>query len=204
MKRKIAVFACALLAASAFADVSEDECVSTAAKIQLLKQFDKDGDGRLNAEEREEARKALRERRADLNKIRLRHAKDVVAKFDKDGDGKLDETELSAFLEEQRKMFEAMRRRKMERMERSLPKEVLAKFDKNGDGKLDAEERRAMFKDAMQRRAALVKKYDKNGDGRLDEQEREEMLNDPEVRAMMKQIIGDGTRTPPPPPPPAD
>ena len=58
-----------------------------------------------------------------------------------------------------------------------------------------------MFKDAMQRRAALVKKYDKNGDGRLDEQEREEMLNDPEVRAMMKQLIGDGTRTPPPPPP---
>ena len=78
---------------------------------------------------------------------------------------------------------------------------LLQKEASGGDGKLDAEERRAMFKDAMQRRAALVKKYDKNGDGRLDEQEREEILNDPEVRAMMKQIIGDGTRTPPPPPP---
>ena len=161
-------------------------------KIQLLKKYDKDGDGRLNEQERAEAMKAIKEKSADLDELRDKNVQDVIKKFDKDGDGKLDKSELAAFLDEQRKMFENMRARRFRNM--PVPKEVLAKYDKDGDGKLSPQERRAMFEDARKRRAELVKKYDKDGDGKLSEAERAELIKDPEIQNMMKRMIGDGSR----------
>ena len=51
----------------------------------LMKKFDKDGDGKLNEEERAEARKTMEARRQE-----------ALKKFDKDGDGKLNEEERKA------------------------------------------------------------------------------------------------------------
>ena len=84
---------------------------------EVLAKFDKDGDGKLNDEERAVA-KAAGEAKMEERK------KEMLAKFDKDGDGKLNEEERKA-AEEERK------------------KEMLAKFDKDGDGKLSEEERKA-------------------------------------------------------------
>ena len=52
---------------------------------ELMKKFDKDGDGKLSESERAELRKTMEERR-----------KEFLAKFDKDGDGKLNEEERKA------------------------------------------------------------------------------------------------------------
>jgi len=173
-------------------------------RVQLMKKYDKDGDGRLDKEERAEAMKALKEKSADLEEIKTKHAEDIIKKFDKDGDGKLDRKEIAGFLDEQRKMMDKAREGMMRRRGNfNPPKEVLAKFDKDGDGKLNAEERKAMFKEAAERRAALIKKYDADGDGQLSDAERLQLTQDPEVQNMMKHMWNNNRQqTPPPPPPP--
>ena len=55
------------------------------SREEVMKKFDKDGDGKLNEDERAEARKAMEARRAEM-----------IEKFDKDGDGKLNEEERKA------------------------------------------------------------------------------------------------------------
>lgn len=55
------------------------------SREEVMKKFDKDGDGKLSEDERAEARKAMEARRAEM-----------IEKFDKDGDGKLNEEERKA------------------------------------------------------------------------------------------------------------
>ena len=83
------------------------------SKEEMIKKFDKDGDGKLSKKERAE--------------IRRRIPQVLVKKFDKDEDGKLND-------EERAEARQAMEARK---------KEALAKFDKDGDGKLNPKERKA-------------------------------------------------------------
>ena len=200
MKTKTIILMLATCAMTAFAQqTTQPDQAEVSAKIQLLKQFDKNGDGMLDKEERELARKAKDDKSQDLKKMRQRHAKDVIKRFDKDGDAKLSEEELAPFLEEQRNMFDKMRGRHMNRFGRNMPKEILAKYDKNGDGKLDKDERREMFREGAKRRAALIKKYDADGDGKLSDEERNNLVKDPQVQTMFKRMIGDGSRMPPPP-----
>jgi Ca2+-binding EF-hand superfamily protein len=87
---------------------------------ELIKKFDKDGDGQLSEEERKAAREAMEARRGEFQKK-------MLEQFDKDGDGKLSEEERKAA----REAGEAKR------------KEILEKYDKDGDGKLSEEERKA-------------------------------------------------------------
>ena len=63
---------------------------------QLIEKFDKDGDGKLSAEERKAAGEA---RKAEFLK-----------KFDKDGDGKISTEEKKAIAEEMKKRFGDRRR----------------------------------------------------------------------------------------------
>ena len=63
---------------------------------QLIEKFDKDGDGKLNTEERKAAGEA---RKAEFLK-----------KFDKDGDGKISTEEKKAIAEEMKKRFGDRRR----------------------------------------------------------------------------------------------
>jgi hypothetical protein len=88
---------------------------------EILEKFDKDGDGKLNEEEREAMHKAMK----------ARHEEEMLKRFDKDGDGKLSE--------EERKAMEEERKKRMGERE----KELLKRFDKNGDGILDEEEKKA-------------------------------------------------------------
>ncbi len=92
---------------------------------ELLKKFDKDGDGKLSEEER----KAMREaHQASMEERR----KEMLEKYDKDGDGQLSE--------EERKTMREARQAEMEKRR----KELLEKYDKDGDGKLSPEERAAI------------------------------------------------------------
>ena len=90
------------------------------SREQMLKKFDKDGDGKLSEDEKGELRKVMASRGRKL-------PPHLMEKFDKDGDGKLNEDERA----EARKAMEARRQ------------EMIEKFDKDGDGKLNPEERRA-------------------------------------------------------------
>jgi uncharacterized membrane protein len=81
---------------------------------EMLKKFDKDGDGKLSDEERKAMREAMQERN-----------KEKFKKFDKDGDGKLSDEERKA-------------------MREAHKAEWIKKFDKDGDGKLSEEERKAI------------------------------------------------------------
>lgn len=190
--KKIVVLLSIAFALSAYAQQNAPQAnvqkpqIDVQSKIQLMKQFDKDGDGRLNAEERKAAIEAIKNKSVNLDGLRQKHVDDIMNKFDKDGDGKLDKAELSAFLDAQRKMLEERRRRMGPRR---LPKEIIAEFDKDGDGKLNTEERKAMFKHAREKREALIKKYDTDGDGVLNDSERDKLIEDPEVKKQMRHMF---------------
>ena len=92
------------------------------SREEIMKKFDKDGDGKLNDEEKAELRKRMAERSGGRSKL----PPFLMKKFDKDGDGKLSEEERA----EARKSMEDRR------------KEMMAKFDKDGDGKLNEKERK--------------------------------------------------------------
>ncbi len=201
--------ACALFAQNAPKPAQNEAQVNAAlsalgnmdvsTRVQLLKRFDKDGDGHLSKEERAEADKAIRENSEKIQDLRKEHAERILKKFDKDNDGKLAIDELMTFLEEQRKMFEKFRERRAPRnMDRRLSKEVIAKFDKDGDGKLSREERRNMFMETRRKHNEIMKKYDGDNDGKLSDTEKEALVNSPEFKTMMKQMMGDRIPTPPP------
>lgn len=88
----------------------------------LIDKFDKDGDGKLNEEERTEIKKEFTKRR-EANKAKR------LERFDTDKDGELSPEEKEAarpVLMEERKQ---------------IKESVLKEFDKDGDGKLSPEER---------------------------------------------------------------
>lgn len=93
------------------------------SREEIIKEFDKDGDGKLNDEEKAELRKKMTERSGGSRKL----PPFLIKKFDKDGDGQLNDEEKA----EARKAMEARR------------KEMIEKFDEDGDGKLNEEERQA-------------------------------------------------------------
>ena len=93
---------------------------------KMIERFDKDGDGKLNQEERKAARKARQAMKKKMEAFR----KKMLKRFDKDGDGKLSP-------EERKTAHETMR------------KELLEKYDANGDGKLSKEERRKAVEDGV-------------------------------------------------------
>ena len=113
MKKRVLIIAAAMSAMPAFAQsesagkgVEKAEPAADIAgldlrtRIQLMKQFDRDGDGRLSEGERAEAMKALREKTADLAEMRKKFAREIIAKFDKDGDGKLSDAEKTRLIQD--------------------------------------------------------------------------------------------------------
>jgi len=166
---------------------------------QLVKKFDKDGDGKLSDEEKMAALKTtfkefmdkfdankdgklseeeLAKVKEDLNKIMEEHRQRMIKKFDKDGDGKLSDEEKEAMrkamMERRKEMMEKRRKRRQE-----MRKKMLEKFDKDGDGKLNDEERKAMREALRKRRENARKKaeelakvvFDTDKDGKLSEEE---------------------------------
>jgi Ca2+-binding EF-hand superfamily protein len=166
----------------------------------MLRRFDKNGDGKLDEEERATMRETLKKEKApgpsgsgDIGSLSYASGpgapgggmdnfrQELLKRFDKDGDGKLDATELTEMVKARQQMqpnggpgvADATR----------LGAELLKRFDKNGVGKLDAEELAELAKARQQMqqnggvdrfRAIMLKMFDKNGDGVLDESERAE------------------------------
>ncbi|WP_298859535.1 EF-hand domain-containing protein [uncultured Gimesia sp.] len=149
---------------------------------QILKKFDKDGDGKLSEAERSAAREARSKGKGTQGpggKGKGKQGKggkgfnweEMLKKFDKNGDGKLDETE--------RKAAFAARGKSGQKGPRMSKEEMIKKFDKDGDGKLGETERAAARKSLGARsgrtrmsREQMLKKFDKDGDGKLSEVER--------------------------------
>jgi hypothetical protein len=105
---------------------------------EIIKKFDKDGDGKLSDEEKAAAKAAWE--------------KEMLEKYDKDKDGKLSDEEKEA--------MKAARKAEME-------KRMLEKFDKDKDGKLSDEEKAEMKKimEEHKGRHGEKKEGDKGGCG---------------------------------------
>ena len=66
----------------------------------MLKQFDKNGDGKLDDKEKEAAKKAMQNRK--VLQVRMSR-EEVMKKYDTDKDGKLNETEKKKLVEDIKK-----------------------------------------------------------------------------------------------------
>lgn len=146
---------------------------------EMLKRFDKNGDGKLDEDERAEAhemmlqetmnRQALVAATGGAEELRKR----ALEMFDKNHDGKLDDEERAAA----RKYVE-----EHGGIQGVVSEELKKRFDKNGDGKLDEAER-AQLQQFLQNRKGkagpggvamrqeILRRYDHNGDGKIDDAE---------------------------------
>ena len=93
----LSTLACAAivsLAASTFAAPPENNDPAT-RKAEMLKKFDKNGDGKLNDEEKSTLRVEMQNRRRgkDRKQWTPEQRDEMLKKFDKDGDGKLSQEE---------------------------------------------------------------------------------------------------------------
>lgn len=159
----------ALLAVPAFAQNEMDPTETKPAgggkmkknHQEIIQKYDKNGDGRLDEDEKAAAHAMSRKEGAGEGEGR----KQMLKRFDKDGDGQLNEAERA----------EAKKAREM--LEKNggggkFREQVLKKFDKDGDGQLNDTERA----EAEKFRAEQLKKFDADGDGQLNDTEKEASL----------------------------
>ena len=148
----------------------------------LFKQFDKNGDGELDADEREAARKAMQERAANRPQrgpdvappAENLSRENIVKRFDKNGDGIIDDAERAAAREEILKQREANAKARNEGgAGESRPlgapggfdrESLIKEFDKNKDGQLDETERAAVMA-ALRERRGMVRPEDPRREG---------------------------------------
>ena len=163
-------------------------------KEEAMKRFDKNGDGRLDDEERAEAFEAMKKKGGEIQG-QLRQF--MLRRFDADGDGKLDEAERKAAFDETMKQLEE----NGPMVKNTVLGFVHKRFDADGNGTLDKEElavaREELTKRIIQgiaatespatpvdpvarkkqaeekRKQEMLDRFDTDGDGSLDEQERE-------------------------------
>lgn len=154
----------------------------------MINEFDTDGDGILNQEERDALAESMRQRmtdRFDLNgdgmvsieeqfaarrsfltdlDMDSRRGARVLAEYDLDGDGVLSEAETAA-------MNQRLDERDSERMA-----EIVEEYDTDGDGAMSDEETLAMqdqqFNEQRSRWDQFAVQYDEDGDGNLNADER--------------------------------
>ncbi|MGC4072819.1 MAG: EF-hand domain-containing protein [Nibricoccus sp.] len=108
-------------------DTPEKQAMSKEQQADILKRFDKNGDGKLDEDEKAAAKEYNRETTAGRQgKAREKIHKKALEKFDKNGDGKLDESERAEAI----KAIENDPR-------------LVRRFDKDGDGKLNDAEKAA-------------------------------------------------------------
>jgi Ca2+-binding EF-hand superfamily protein len=148
---------------------------------ELLKRFDKNGDGKLDEAELADAHEAMLQEQMSRQAAVAKspRAPELQAKmlemFDKNHDGRLDDDERAAmrkYVEENGLGPDGQTR-----------VDLVKRFDKNGDGKLDESERAAMMaflrgrrpQGSIQMRDFLLVLFDKNADGKLDDAELAEL-----------------------------
>ncbi len=172
-----------LLVAGNLDAAQEMKQASPAAKVsrkadELLRRFDKNGDGRLDDDERADAKDAMMQDSLDRQMARIssaapgssdRFRAQALELFDTNKDGRLDDDERA----------EAQRFAEARRDPGAARDELTKRFDRNQDGQLDADERsqaeaflvelRAYGSNQM--REGLLRQFDRNADGKLDDAE---------------------------------
>ena len=120
---------------------------------EMMKRFDKDGDGELNEEERQAIREEMGNRRG-RGDDQMRQL--IMRRYDVDGDGELSDTER----ETARADFTQMRDQ--------IVSKIVPQYDQDGDGELNEQEREAArpaFRAEFERvRAFAVLDEDGSGD----------------------------------------
>ena len=144
---------------------------------QLLKRFDKNGDGKLDEAELADAHEAMLQEQmtrqatiAAAPRAPQFQAK-MLEMFDKNHDGRLDDEERA----EMRKYAEQNGLGE----NGEVREELLRRFDKNADGKLDDAERMELQRFLEERRGQgtapvrefFLRQFDRNNDGKIDEAE---------------------------------
>ncbi len=115
------------VSASAMSGSEGTQAMSEKRHAEILKRFDKNGDGKLDEDEKAAAKEANRDEVTGRQaKVREKLGKRALEKFDKNGDGKLDEAERA----EAAKAIETN-------------PQLVKRFDKDGDGKLNDAEKAA-------------------------------------------------------------
>jgi Ca2+-binding EF-hand superfamily protein len=102
-------------------------------KEEAMKRFDKNGDGRLDDEERAEA---LREMKKKGGEVQGQLRQFMLRRFDADGDGTLDPAERKTAFDETMKQLEE----NGPMVKNTVLGFVHRRFDANGDGTLDKDE----------------------------------------------------------------
>jgi len=159
----MAAVAAAFMAAPAWAQDGDDPLAKVRA--EMVKKYDKDGDGELSWDERREmGREGMIEWRNAVQKA-----------FDKDGDGELSESERES-------LNDSMRARREQQIEEYRERRRVQEWDKDGDGILSDSEKAAMEQAQAEAKAKLeesnkqiVAMYDGDSDGELSAAEVEAM-----------------------------
>jgi Ca2+-binding EF-hand superfamily protein len=142
---------------------------------ETMKRYDKNGDGRIDDDERADAQEVMLKERLDRQAqlgvgapeaLRAR----LLEVFDKNRDGRLDEEERTAVAEYSPGVNPALRG------------EIMQRFDRNRDGKIDDAERSVMMSFLTESRPPapaqtaavrqeLLARFDRNVDGKIELQE---------------------------------
>jgi Ca2+-binding EF-hand superfamily protein len=140
-------------------------------KQEMLQRFDKDGDGKLNDEEKAAAKAAMQQRQGDMRE-------EALKRFDANGDGKLDDAERATAQEAMHKQRGGQMTDEQRAKARAEFQAYAAKHDKDGDGKLSPEERKsareAWAAENPEAAARMRAAADKDGDGTISDAERKE------------------------------
>ncbi len=98
LKLSFAILAVCVVAAPVLADDAKQDRGADFRK-QLVEKFDKDGDGKLNEQERDAARADFEKRRKQRGGGQPLNRKEILKKFDKNENGKIDPDERTAVAE---------------------------------------------------------------------------------------------------------
>ncbi|MEW6303287.1 MAG: hypothetical protein AB1705_07445 [Verrucomicrobiota bacterium] len=156
-------------------------------QVALLKQFDADRDGRLNAAELA----ALRRDPGVMRAAAKATAKKFIQPYDTNRDGCLEKSELASALEQPRDPLLQSKLKDLPLGNAAILEQLRILYDKNSDGKFDLPEVEYLLADTTKLTPARVtnriapglQKYDRNNDGKLDDKEREAIRKDMEKKA---------------------
>ena len=158
---------------------------------ELIKRFDRDGDGRLNEQERRLAQEEMRKRSPQANANRPSR-EEIIKRFDKNGDGRLDAGELATLRREMPRPTDRPGNKPANGQGGNY-RALLERFDVNKNGRLDPPEQARMREQMRLRqqgkpqprpdqprpagteanRQRLLQRFDANGNGQLDPDEQQ-------------------------------
>ena len=178
----IALTTCAVLVA-ATAGIDEEQHLND--RQSIVSEFDADGDGRLNAAEREVLRRSVKDgsrRRRFSPERRQKFEPVTIAKFDADMDGKLNDQEYQAAQAGIRKQWDELVRRfaafkddqliieNLNRMESEAKAGSIEDFPPELFGWIEFVRNRARGEN-QERPAHILAQFDSDGNGRLNHAE---------------------------------